>query len=261
MKLYFYELKRMMGDFRFWISIIITLSFFFRVLQLLRPVEFIRESSILRTVNDFIAFGGFTAFAIIPPCIPSSTLFCEEVTTGFNRPIIMRIGSEKYVRMRVFTTMFSGGFSLFIAFSILFLFISFLGIPEERSSDFGRGQIWNPIFRYGGYVLVLTLKALLAFLFGSICSLSALLVSTIILNPYITLIFPFVIYEALWILMITYLPDIQQYFNPALLLQADLADTGTFFGSVPYIICYQLVWIIILCIITKNRMRKRLVNS
>ena len=103
----------------------------------------------------------------------------------------------------------------------------------------------------GGGALVLFGKIVLGSLFGAVWGLVALYVSTIFANRYVTLIAPFVLYQALWVIFQT-IP----YLNPLFLLRGDFPATG-FVGSFQYILIFQSVWILTLGYLCYRGMEKR----
>lgn len=202
------------------------------------------------------ALSGFTPFAAIFPLIPYATSFVDDVQSGYIKSILMRTGMKRYAKMRIMSVAVSGGLTIFLPFLMIFAIISVIGVPttSENVSEVFLHLIWSPYVTVGGGILVMTAKLLLAFLFGAVWSLLGLLISTIVSNRYVTIIAPFVIYQALWILMPPQL-------NPLIFLRGDLGATNGFIGSYWFVVLMQCLVIAFFSAAISYRIKRKVLNG
>jgi len=246
------EIRRTLFSFRFILVIGIILAMFTRTMIDWDVFQSFRQMDVLSMSTYPMALSGFTPFAVIFPVLIYSTVFCEEYNSGFIKSIILRIGGKKYMLSRILTTAISGAATIGIAFLLLFVCLLIIGVPTTRENvQAFTNTIWWPYVQVGGGVLVLLGKIVLGVMFGAVWGLAALYVSTIFANRYVSLIAPFVIYQALWVIF-QRIP----YLNPLLLLRGDFPATG-FVGSFPYILIFQGVWILVLGYLSYRGMKKR----
>ena len=202
------------------------------------------------------ALSGFTPFAAIFPLIPYATSFVDDLQSGYIKSILMRTGIKRYSRMRMMSVALSGGLTIFLPFFMIFAIITIIGIPttSDNVSEVFLNLIWSPYVTVGGGILVMAAKLVLAFLFGAVWALFGLLMSTIVSNRYVTIIAPFVIYQALWILMP---PQV----NPLIFLRGDLGATDSFIGSYWFVVLLQCTIIALLSAATAYGIKRKVVNG
>jgi len=203
-----------------------------------------------------MALSGFVPFAAIFAIIPYSTSFCDDYNSGYIKVILSRIGSKRYMNARILSVAISGAAAIGIPFFLIFSLITLIGIPttQENLSQFYLGLSWLPYVAIGGGTLVLAAKLLLSILFGAVWALVGLAVSSWFTNRYVTIIAPFVLYQGLWILLQG------SSYNPLYMLRGDLALTGAFVGSYPFMLLYQTTCIALLVLLIKFGMSRRLKN-
>jgi len=203
-----------------------------------------------------MALSGFAPFAAIFAVIPYTTSFCDDYNSGYIKVILTRIGPKKYMNSKILSVAISGAAAIGIPFFLIFSLITLIGIPTtlENLSEAYLGNSWFPYIAIGGGTLVLVAKLLLSMLFGAVWALVGLAVSSWFTNRYVTIIAPFVLYQALWVLL-----EGSPY-NPLYMLGGDFELTGAFVGSYPYVLLYQTTCIVLLVLLIKFGMRRRLKN-
>lgn len=199
-----------------------------------------------------MALSGFVPFACIFPVLPYGTSFCDDYNSGYLRMITLRTGYKKYAIQRLASVGISGGFGILIPFLLIFIIAIIIGGPCTgiNEDQFYLYTVWEDYVAIGGGLLVLGGKLLLALLFGMVWSLVALAISAWIPNRYVTLIAPFILYEAMWVLLQG------QPFNPAFLLRGDVPDIS-FLG----IIGIQLIWLVTMSILFWLGFKRRMANG
>jgi len=247
------EIKRALFSFRFILVIGVILAMFTRTMLDWSVFQVVGQMDVLSMSTYPMALSGFTPFAVIFPVLIYSTMFCEEYNSGFIKSIILRIGGKKYMLSRIFATAISGAATIGISFSLLSVCLLVIGVPTTRENvQAFTNTIWWPYVQIGGGALVLLGKIVLGAMFGAVWGLVALYVSTIFANRYVTLIAPFVLYQALWVIF-QRIP----YLNPLLLLRGDYPATG-FVGSFLFILIFQGVWILALGYLSYRGMEKKM---
>lgn len=253
MKVVTIEIKRAIGSIRFALVTGIILVMFMRALIANDVFKAIGRMDVLSMLTYPSALSGFTPFAAIFPMLVYSTMFCEEYNSGYIKQIVLRIGGRRYLLSRILATAVSGAATLGVSMFLLSAFLLAIGVPSTKENAYMfKSLIWGPYVDIAGGALVLLAKTVLASLFGAVWALVALWISTIMPNRYVTLIAPFAIYQALWILLQS-LPHI----NPLRLLRGDLLAAG-FVGSFPYIVLIQLGAIILWGGLSYYGMKKRM---
>jgi len=238
------DIRRSLTGIRFWGSMGICL------LILLRPLSGVLAEQILfrslagelsqRTEATFFqllsipfATSGFTPFAAAFCPLPFSDSFCEDYNSAYSRHIVIRIGSRRYARGRTLCVMLTGG--LMMAAVVLITCLICAGLADQPESEetvaFMARSVWGRmdlLLLMHGRVVV-GLKVMLAFLFGSLWALVGLAVSVIWTNRYITVIAPFAFYQALWLRLEG------KGWNPVYLLRGD----SDYIPSLGYIFLVQ----------------------
>lgn len=152
---------------------------------------------------DAWAISGFIPMLPVFPVLPYASRCCEEYGSGYHWMIFSRMRVEKFALVRMASAGLSGGAAVAVPILILCLAAGWFGISE----------VTNPIalrvpadlkmvvisMKYG-YGMLVFLKVLLGFLFGATWAIVGLAFGIWFLNKYVSLIGPFVLYEALWIL-------------------------------------------------------------
>ena len=112
-----------------------------------------------------------------------------------------------------------------------------LGTPVTSMDDmyFLENTLWGRsgiMYIWNGNLMYM-MRILIAFLFGCVWSLVGLAVSAFVPNRYVTLVFPFVLYQFLWFLFN------EMPFNPVYLFRGD----SDCIPSLGFLFAYQLGWI------------------
>lgn len=152
---------------------------------------------------DAWAISGFIPMLPVFPVLAYASRFCEEYGSGYHRMIFARMRRSRFALVRMITVGLSGGAVVAVPILILCLVADWFGISEITDPTALRvpGDLKMVVIsmKYGYGTLVL-LKVLLGFLFGTTWAMVGLAFGVWFLNKYVSLIGPFVLYEALWIL-------------------------------------------------------------
>lgn len=181
------------------------------------PLDRSRSSYFI--MAEIFAASGLTPFAAIFPGLAYASVFCEEYSSGYLKMIYSRMPPKKFGLIRMVTVALSGGTMFAIPFTVV-LGIAYCcgvpGIPTGSDEGFMAGTaLAFYIENYGEWYIFLW-KVILGFLFGCIWALAGLAFSVWLLNKYVALIAPFVLYEAMW-LALGKIPAL----NPIYLLRGD----------------------------------------
>lgn len=245
------DMRRVIKSPHFYISIIIG------VYVLLRPLKEAIFGSVTGTFSQFMSvpFGlsDFTPFAALFCVFPFADSFCEDYNSGYFRFISLRVGIKKYSLQRCLTVSLSGGIVMaFIVFFALIVCALLANQPETfETAQFMSGSIWwrmGVILRYNGFFLIVC-KTLLGFLFGCLWALVGLAVSTIIVNKYVTLIVPFVIYQGLRSILA------HSAFNPGYMLRGD----NELLPSIWFVLAYQIILIVCTSFVAYYGIKRRVI--
>ena len=179
---------------------------------------------------------GFSPFAAIFPVLAYASVFCEEYHSGYLRMILHRTGSGGFFRVRALTVACSGGIVVAAPVAVVCM-ISYAGgahgIPAGSDEGLLSGSlIIEAVRRYGDWYVIAG-KVLLGFLFGVLWALAGFAFAVWIPNRYVSLLAPFILYDALWLLIGN------RPFNPACLLSGD--DVGN--GNYPLAVLIDLIYI------------------
>lgn len=152
---------------------------------------------------DAWAISGFIPMLPVFPVLPYASRFCEEYGSGYYRMIFARMGKSRFALLRMASVGVSGGSAVAVPILILCLAADWFGISEITDPNALRvpGDLKMVVIsmKYG-YGALVFLKVLLGFLFGATWAIVGLAFGVWFLNKYVSLIGPFVLYEALWIL-------------------------------------------------------------
>ena len=152
---------------------------------------------------DAWAISGFIPMLPVFPVLSYASRFCEEYGSGYHRMIFARMSPERFALMRMTSAGLSGGVAVAVPILILCLVADWFGISEITDSNALRVPAdlkMVVISMKYGYGMLVFLKVLLGFLFGAAWAMVGLAFGVWFLNKYVSLIGPFVLYEALWIL-------------------------------------------------------------
>lgn len=249
MKALITDIKRMLVSPRLLAAIIIGLALFLH--PLLLSSESWKSYSPMQLLALPLGISDFTPFAAVFCVLPFADSFCEDYKSGYYNQISLRTGVKKYALSRCATVAVSGAIPMGI-FMLVAIVLSRLvagQIDTVEATAFLGSTIWakaNIILPYSGLILY-AFRILLAVLFGALWALVGLLISTLVMNRYITLIMPFVIYQALW-----YFLD-GTIINPVYLIRADHAAIP----SLGFVIIYQTIWLAVLATLSVLGIRKR----
>lgn len=172
---------------------------------------------------DAWAISGFIPLLPVFPVLSYASRFCEEYESGYYRMIFARMRPERFALVRMTTVGLSGGITVAVPILILCLGAGWFGISEITDLSALRvpGDLRMVVIsmKYG-YGTLVFLKVLLGFLFGAAWAMMGLAFAVWFPNRYVSLIGPYVLYEALWILCSGKL----RLLSPAQLVRGD--DSG-----------------------------------
>lgn len=212
-----------------------------------------RTRSTYYIMTNAFAASGFGPFAAVFPVLAYASRFCEEYQSGYYRMICARMSPGTFGIIRMTSVALSGG--VIIAAPILMVCIMALrfgipGIPHDSDEGLWQGTVMLTYIReYGDWYIVVG-KVLLGFLFGCIWSLVGLAFAAWVLNRYVALIAPFVLYESLW-LGLEKIPLL----NPIRLLRGDDLN------SYPLSIAMESLWLLAVCVIVLVGLNRRCRNA
>lgn len=152
---------------------------------------------------DAWTISGFIPMLPVFPVLSYASRFCEEYGSGYHRMIFARMSRSRFALLRMTSTGLSGGVAVAVPILILCLAADWFGISEITDSTVLRVPAdlkMVVISMKYGYGTLVFLKVLLGFLFGATWAMVGLAFGVWFLNKYVSLIGPFVLYEALWIL-------------------------------------------------------------
>lgn len=245
------DIRSFLRSSRIWAAFIVGSLFFMRPLYDVWRSGANTLYSPMMLLSLPLAISDFTPFAPIFCAIPYATSFSDDYKSGYLRSIVIRIGAKRYSWVRTATVAFSGALVMMLIFSLTIL-VCVVGarLPNTAEEvDFMKNTIWGRmdlLLRFGGLLTYIG-RIALAFLFGAIWSLVSLGISTWIPNRYVTLIAPFVLYQALWTLLADY------PFNPLYLLRADNAKIP----SLLFVLFHLALWILVWALISYTGIKRR----
>ena len=152
---------------------------------------------------DAWAISGFIPMLPVFPVLTYASRFCEEYGSGYHRMIFARMRPERFALIRMTSAGLSGGAAVAVPILILCLAAGWFGISDLTDLSILRVPAdlkMVVISMKYGYGTLVFLKVLLGFLFGATWAMVGLAFGVWFLNRYVSLIGPFVLYEALWIL-------------------------------------------------------------
>ena len=184
-----------------------------------------------------LATSDFTPFSVVFCLLPFAESFCDDYGSGYVHHIVTRISPRRYVLQRCLSTAISGGIVMGSIMALTILVCILLGAPVTSMDDmhFLENTLWNKaglLYIWNGNLMYM-MRILIAFLFGCVWSLVGLAVSAFVPNRYVTLVFPFVLYQFLWFLF-NELP-----FNPVYMFRGD----SDCIPSLGFLFSYQFGWI------------------
>ena len=187
--------------------------------------ESIHSGSPYYAIVNILAASGFIVFLPVFPVLGYASRFCGEYESGYYRFILSRMRPQKYAQMRSISVALSGGVIVALPYLLICLAAVHLETPGLADINaLGTSALrvdadieMVVIGRTYGIGMMVAVKVLLGFLFGSAWALVGLAFAVWMPNKYVSLIAPFVLYESLYILMPNRL-------NPAILVRGD--DVG-----------------------------------
>ncbi len=212
---------------------------FFGLLALL-AYNFITESlhsgSPYFAIVNILAASGFNVFLPVFPVLGYASRFCGEYESGYYRLILARMCPQTFARVRITSVALSGGIVVAVPYLLVCLAAVCMASPElADAGPLGLDASGVNVLRvetnlemvvigqrYGVGVMV-AVKVFLGFLFGAAWALMGLAFAVWMPNRYVSLIAPFVLYEALYLLS----PEI---LCPAVLVRGD--DVGHLLSAV-----------------------------
>jgi hypothetical protein len=233
------DTKRAVWNYGMALSVVVVLFMFVRSCTIeLIDMEHLDR---LYIITIPMALSGFTPFASLFAVLPGSASFCDDYNSGYIKNIAIRVGWKRYAKGRIVSTAVSGGLAIALPMAILFIIVLLGALPTTgiqnyaEESGFYANSIWENLVYVGGGAYVLFLKTILGFVFGMVWALVGLAISAYIPNKYVTFLAPFVLYQALWVLLR------KQWFNPVYLVRGDGSEQISFLA----ILGVQLVWILV----------------
>ena len=152
---------------------------------------------------DAWAISGFIPMLPVFPVLLYASRYCEEYESGYYRMIFARMSRSRFAFVRMTSVGLSGGAAVAVPILILCLVADWFGVSEITDPNALRVPAdlkMVVISMKYGYGALVFLKVLLGFLFGAAWAIVGLAFGIWFLNKYVSLIGPFVLYEALWIL-------------------------------------------------------------
>lgn len=152
---------------------------------------------------DAWTISGFIPMLPVFPVLSYASRFCEEYGSGYHRMIFARMSFSRFALVRMTSAGLSGGAAVAVPILILCLAADWFGISKITNPNTLRVPAdlkMVVISMKYGYGTLVFLKVLLGFLFGAVWAIVGLAFGIWFLNKYVSLIGPFVLYEALWIL-------------------------------------------------------------
>lgn len=244
------ELRRIFKGPKIYISICISLAILLR--PLIETIAGGGGGTFLTLQTLPFGLSDFSPFAAIFCVLPFADSYCEDYNTGLITSIVQRVGIRHYALERCFSVALSGGIAMGITVLIT-LGTCFILAEEPDNYESVRffiegNSLWyrmDLLFRYHG-LGVLCYRVLFGFLFGCVWATVGLAISTMVINQYITVIAPFVIYQIGWFL-------VKGSCNPVKLLRGDYVP------SVSYLVCCQLAVIGVCSVFSYFRIKKRVI--
>lgn len=227
------------------------ISFFILIRPLLGAFFEYSEGTLAQFMSVPFGMSDFSPFAALFCVLPFADSFCEDFDSGFFRLMVGRTGVRRYSLQRCVSVALSGGVLMAVVVMSTILVCALLANrPEtEETAHFMYKSIWarmNLILRFKG-VFWLALKVVIAFLFGCLWALVALLVSAYITNRYVTFIVPFAIYQLGWFLLK------ENAFNPVYMFRGD----SDLIPSIWFILIYQSALILICSVLAFCKIRRK----
>lgn len=240
------DMRRALGNKRVLLSI--TLLTYILVRAIILNTNFESDVSTYEIIANAMSLSGFAPFAVVFPVMGYATVFCEEYRCGYLRMIHSRMDWRVYGVLRIITTSISGGIIVAIPFSIVCCIGYFGGIPGMSADSFYQGtQMQYYLEHYGDWYILIG-KVVLGFLFGTLWALIGMALSVWFCNRYVSIIAPFVIYEAMWLFLYNY-----KFLNPIFLIRGDSLNSYPLSGIME--ILYIIITTAVIFIGLIRRMR------
>ena len=221
--LFVQDLKRSILNPRFFVGIVFVLVILLPPAVLDTPLNGSR--SYLHGFGNVFHASGFSPFAAVFPALAYAAVYCQEHGSGYLWMILHRTGFPDFVKVRVATVACSGGLLIALPVIIVCLIVYIggaHGLPTGTDSGIiSRSRILEAIAVYGDWYVIIG-KAILGFLFGALWALVGFAFAVWIPNRYVSLLAPFILYDALWLFI-----GFKSY-NPAYLLSGDDVNRGNY---------------------------------
>lgn len=246
MNFFINDMKRALGNKRVLLSIILLTYILMRAIML--NTNFDGEVSTYEIIANAMSLSGFAPFAVVFPVMGYATSFCEEYRCGYLRMIFSRMDWRVFCFLRMITTGVSGGIIIAIPFSLVCCVGYFGGTRGMVADSFYQGTQMQYYLEYYGDWYILIGKVLLGFLFGALWALIGMALSVWFCNRYISIVAPFIIYEAMWLLLYNY-----RFLNPIFLIRGDSLNSYPLSGAMEII--YIVIAIFAICLGLMRRIR------
>lgn len=201
------DMRRAFGGWAVWGGAL--LLFVVLVMPVVMGIQVVDLASMNAVITFEVGLGTSGAVFLAPVlcCLPMGVSFCDDYVTGFGRAVIQRTGIHRYLMGRIFSTAFSGGFTLFLGI-VLYIGFCLLVFTGSGSSDpnlaneldmirsFGVYS-WLPGGLVAGYWLMAA-YGLQYFLWGAVWAVAGLAISALVTNRYAALALPFISVIILW---------------------------------------------------------------
>jgi hypothetical protein len=238
------DVKRALTAKGFVIGVVLLLAVFINAFHLY--VGRGRTMSTYEIIVDAMALSGFGPFAAVFPSLGYSTQFVQEHNSGYLKMIISRMSWKYYGITRIISTGLSGGFVVGIPFFIVCVLAYTLGVPGVPENGFMEGTKMVYYLQQYGDWYVLCSKVLLGFLFGAMFALVSLAFAVWSLNRYVAMIAPFILYEAMWVMLYEV-----RFLNPIYLVRGDDLN------SYPLSMLMELMYIVLAAVVVWFGLKKR----
>jgi hypothetical protein len=196
----------------------------------------------LTFIIEPMAFTALAPFAALFCILPYSMSFCDEYNSSFTKNILLRTTTGRYAFSKILSIGFSGGLTIALVFSIVFVIAVIRGGPvtQDTLPGFYDMSIWRDMALNSGGYMVLLWKLVLGFLFGIVWALLGLLMSCLFMNRFISILVSFCIYQSLWMVLSG------RWYNPVYLLRGD----GYLIPSLGHVVGAQLAIIMFAALIS-----------
>ena len=264
-----YDFKRLIRSKGLYISIIVGLLLILQeginsdLLILIKNKVCGINADIYKNVTFFgmsVFFSSFVLFIPLLSTLPFSGSFYNDFSNRMYTFILPKTSTEKYIKSKITTTFIGGFVSIFIPLFLYGIICIIFAMPidinnPEHYSELS-GSVYQFTLHYGGFLYIIMQSFFIA-LYGALCALLGLMVSTFWINKFTCYLFPVVIiYLTNFILAKTSLSWLSPYQSFDIRLKFFIKNP--LFGIL-YQLFYLAVFTVIISIIIQYKIKRRLV--